>query len=261
MLSSDNFLNCVLNGHNLFSNHLNFFNLVSNVRNLLYDFLNFSIDNNFLLNSQELEWLRFNRILDDNLFNDSWNLDNLFDDLVHWYKFFNNSINWHWDLNWYDDLSLYFNDFRNLDVVVDDLFDRDVSWNLLNNFDNLLLNSFMIDYSLLNGLKFNEFINNLFNDLFNLDVDILLNDYFLDSVLNDGNLNDFLNLLDSFLNHDLRNNSFNNLWYLYNFFNDSWNHNYFLNNLFNLNNFRDLDHLFDNLFNWHLDLLNSINVS
>jgi len=78
--------------------------------------------------------------------------------------------------------------------------------------------------------------------------------------LNDWYLNNFLNLFDSFLNHDLWNNSFNDLRNFNNFFDHSGNNNYFFNYLLNFNHFWHLDHFFNNLFNWHLNFFDSINV-
>ena len=84
LFCSYDFLNCLDNWNNLLLNNLNLFNLFSNIWNLFDDLSNFSINNNFLLDSNKLEWLRFNCILTDNLLNYSWDLDNSFTCFSDW---------------------------------------------------------------------------------------------------------------------------------------------------------------------------------
>jgi hypothetical protein len=152
LFGSDDLLYCVLNWYNFFSDDFNFFDLVSNVRNFLNNFLYLSINHYLLFNSHKFNWLRLNCVLNNNLFYYSWHLDNLLNNLMHRHKFFDNSVNWNWDFNWNDDLPFNFNNFGDLDMVVDYLLDRDIPWNFLNNFDNSLLNAFVINDSFLNSL-------------------------------------------------------------------------------------------------------------
>jgi len=90
--------------------------------------------------------------LDDNLFNDGWNLHYFFNNFVHWNKFLNNPVNRNWDLNWNNDLSFDLHNFRDLDMVVDDLFDWDISWNLFDYFNHSFLNQLVVNDFLLNSL-------------------------------------------------------------------------------------------------------------
>jgi hypothetical protein len=134
--------------HNLLSQNLNLFDLISNVRNLFDHLSHFCVDNYFLFNPHELNWLWFDSVLNHYFLNYSWNLNYLFNDFFHWNEFFNDSINRYRNLNWHNYLPLYFNNFGDLNVIVDYLFNWNISRNLLNHFDNSLLNKLMI-YNLL----------------------------------------------------------------------------------------------------------------
>jgi len=74
-------------------------------------------------------------------------------------------------------------------------------------------------------------------------------------------LNDSLNFFNSFLNHNLRDNSFDNLRNLYNFLDDTRYDYYFLNYFLDFHYLWYLDHLFNYFLYWYFDLFYSINMS
>lgn len=156
---------------------------------------------------------------------------------------------------------LNFNNFRYFNLIVYNLLNRDVSWNFSDNFNNSLDYGFMWNNSLFDSLKFYKFVNNFLNNSVNLDVDVLLNNNFLNFSLNNWNLNNLLDFFDSFFNHDLGDNSFNDLWNLNNFLDNTRYNNYFLNYFLNFNNFWYLNHLFNDLFDWDFNLFNTVNMS
>jgi len=61
----------------------------------------------------------------------------------------------------------------NFNIVMNNFLNLHRSWNFSNDFNYLFNDNFIIDYFLLIFRNFNQFIYNLFNDLFDLDVDVL----------------------------------------------------------------------------------------
>lgn len=151
LFSSNNLLHCAYNWHNFFDLNLYFFDFSLNVRNFFYDFLNSGIGDDFLFNFGKFDWLRFDGILNNNFFDDSWNVDNLLNGFMHRDQFLDNSVNWDSNLNGNNDLLLNLDDFWNLDMIVDNLLDWNVSWYFFNYLHNFFLNSFMIDHSFLDS--------------------------------------------------------------------------------------------------------------
>ncbi len=170
-------------------------------------------------------------------------------------------LNWNWNLHWNDDLLFNFNNLWYFNSVVNNLFHFNISWNFFNDFNYLLYDCFVIDDSFLSRFELNNLVNYPIDDLFNLDEDILFNNYFHDFFLNDRLLNYFFHLFDSFFYDDLRDNSFYNLWYFDHLFDNSRDNDNPLYNLFDFNYFWNFDHLFNDLFNRHLNLLDSVDMS
>lgn len=154
-----------------------------------------------------------------------------------------------------------FDDFGYLDLVVYYFFDWDVSRYLSYDFNHSLDYGFMWHDPLFYSFEFYKFIYNFLNDSVHFNVHILFNNNFLNLGLYDWHLHNFLDFFNSLLNHDLGHNSLYNLWNLYNFFDNPRHNNHFLNYLLNFNNFRYLHHLLNDLFNWHFDLFDAVDMS
>lgn len=156
---------------------------------------------------------------------------------------------------------LNFNNFRHFNLIVNNLLNRDVSRNFLDDFNNSLNYSLMRHDSLLNSFELYELVYDFLNNSVDFNVDVLLNDHFFNFGLKDWYLNNFLDFLNSLFNHDLGYNSFNNLRNLYYFLYNTRHHNNFLNYLFNFNNFWYFNHLLNNLLDWNLDLFDTVDMS
>lgn len=81
---SYNFLTNLLHWNDLLYANLNLFDLFFDIRNLFNDLSDFSINNNLLLNSDKLNWLRLNGILAYDFFNNTRNLNNFFNCFAYW---------------------------------------------------------------------------------------------------------------------------------------------------------------------------------
>ena len=145
MLGSNNFLNNSLNWYNFFNNCWNFNNFFINNWDLSCYLFDLCINNNSLFNFDNL--LDFNYLFCsiNNFFNDLRNLNNFFNSLSDGNHLFNNFFNGNWYLNWNNNLSLNFNNLRNLDSCVYYLFYFHISWYFFNNFDNLFNYNFIVD--------------------------------------------------------------------------------------------------------------------
>lgn len=176
-------------------------------------------------------------------FNNLGHLDHFFNNLLDWNFYFLNPINMSQDFN--NLLFDVFNGLRNLDVVVDNLFNLDDLWLTNNNWISNLDNNW--------DLTFNDLDNWLFNNLLYSD-DSFMDDWHLNNSLNFfwylSNylyypLNNFLNFLDDITSNNLFHNYLNLIWFL----NDISNLHYFLYYLRYFNN--SLLSLDDNY--WFLD--------
>lgn len=205
--------------------------------------------------------MNFHSLLSYNFFNNGRNLNDFLNSFGHRNKFFDDSVNWNRDFDWDNDLSLDIDDLGDFNDVVDNLLNWNVSGNFLDHLDHVFSDSLSVDDSLFNGLEFNYLIDYLLNKSIYFDVDILLNNDFLNSVLNDWYLNNSLDFLDSFFNHYLWHHSLYNLRNLDYFFNNSWYHNNFFYNLLNLNNFRNFNHLFNDFLYRNLDFLDAVDMT
>ena len=153
------------------------------------------------------------------------------------------------------------NNFGYFNLIVDNFFYRNVSWYFPNDLNNSLNNCFMRNNSLLYCFELDQFIDYFLHNSVYFYINVLFNNNFLNSSLHNWNLHNFLNFLDSLLDHNFRNNSFN---YLRNFdyLLDNTRYNYnFLNYLFNFYNFWYLNHLLNDLLYWNFDLFNTVNMS
>lgn len=83
----------------------------------------------------------------------------------------------------------------------------------------------------------------------------------MNSVLNHWHLHNSLYFLDPLFDHNLWNNSLDNLRHLDYLLYNSWNNNHLFHNLLNLNYFRYFHHLLDDLLNWHFHLLDPVYMS
>ncbi len=225
----------------------NFFNLLDNfsclndrsVSNNL-DFFDSVLNNYLFSHDWYFIWLSNNSVCLDNLLYDLWNLDNFLYSLDDWNWLLDNSINnlmfcfnvilnylynlwvFYWDSNLND--SLYFNNLRYLNNLLDNLLDD--NWNLDYFFNNLGL---LINKDFLNNWYFSYLYLNIVLNFFNFDYLFYLNNF-------------FYNLLYC-----------NNLWHLFDDFNYSFNN---LRNLnYSLDNFLNWNNLFNNICynNWHLE--------
>jgi hypothetical protein len=79
--------------------------------------------------------------------------------------------------------------------------------------------------------------------------------------LNDWNLNDSFDFLNSFFNDDFGNDSFDDLWDFDNLFDHSWYYNDSFDNLFDFDNLGYFHHFLDDFLNWNSNFLDSIHVS
>lgn len=153
-----------------------------------------------------------------------------------------------------------FNDTRYLNLVVDNLLDRNVTRNFSDDLNDFFNNSFVRNDSFFDSLELNNLVDNFFNYSVNFDIDILLNDNFLNAVLNDRDLNDLFDLFDPFFDHDLRHDPLDYLRDFDDFLDNTRNDNHFFDYLLNFDNLGNLYHFLDDLFNWNLDLFDSIDM-
>lgn len=261
LLSCDDFLNNRLDRNNLFSFYDDFLDLLADVRNLLDNFLNSLVNNDFLLNSDDLLDYDLLDSLSYDFFNNLRYLNYFLNNLCDWNDSLDDLFHWNGNLDWNNDLPL--------DWVRLSHFDRVIDWfvhfyhlgDLSDNFNDFLNDHFVIDDFLLISWNFNDFVIvslDLFLDI-NVHIFHCLN---LDnSFLDDRYLDNPFNLFDLFFNDDFLNDPFYDLRNFNYFFHNSWNDNDPLDNLLYLNNFGDLDHLFNDLLNGDSNLFNSIHMS
>jgi hypothetical protein len=176
-------------------------------------------------------------------------------------QFLDDSVYWVWDFNRNNNLLLDWFSLENFNLIVNDLLDRNVTRNFLNHLDNTFLQNIVLHNLILADGEFDKFVNNFFDDLRNFDVYVLLNNDLLNSVLENWHLNYSLNFFNAFLDHDLGNNTFNDLRHLDYLLHNSGNYDYLLNNFFNLNYLWHFHHLFDDLLDWHLNFSDAVDVS
>ena len=249
--------------------------------NLFYSFF----DNNLWYDSFNNLWYL------NNFLYYSWNNNNLFNNLFNFYnfrylyQFFNNLFNWYFNffnsINMSNNLNNFlfniFYGFWYLNVVVDDffnfndlgftnderitkiyLFDDGLLWSLndgflddLDDFDDLLYKNWNLDYLFdlfhdLSGLDNRPVSDNL--DLFN-------------TILNDDLFSYYWYFIRLFNNSISLNDSFNNLWYFYDFLYSLNNWDWFFNNSID-NLISDLDEVLDlfsdSVFNLRNDLFNNL---
>ena len=261
MLSSDNLLDGVLYGYNLLLYNLNFFDLLLDVGNLLDNFLDPSINHNLLFNARYLHWLRLYCVLNDHFFHNCRYLHDLLDGLSHGNQPFDNAVNWNWDLDRNNNLLIDFDNLGNLNLVVDNLLNWNISRDFSDYFNHVLSNALSIDDLFFNSLKLNDLVNNLLNDSIHFDIDVLLNKYFLNALLNNWHLHRLLYFLDTFLNHHLGHNAFNDLRNFNHFLDYSWYHNHLFNHLLHFDNLGYFNHLLNDFLNRYLDFLNAVNMA
>ena len=247
------FLNDDFNFNRFFDNIMNFNNFLYDLRNLndflnnlynRYNFLNYSVYwliSNFNMVSNIRSWDIFNSLnnfLDNFLnFHNFWHLNpylnnflnnlvdwnGLLDDLSSWYNFLSYELDVSILGNW--DYDLFFN--LSVLLYLNRLLNKSLNlynfWHLFNNLHNFFDYFWYFNYPLLNSRYFNQFLNNESFKSWDLDWNI-------NSVLNDFIL-----------------------------FNLNWG----LDSPFNLNNFRNLNNLFNNFFNYLLNFnyfgCNSVN--
>lgn len=157
-------------------------------------------------------------------------------------NFFNISIYRNWNLNWYNDLFLNFDNFADFMCNWDNLINIDFSGNFNLMFNDLIvcfLNNFNSADNLLNR---HNFLYNFFNDIFFSDVSIDRNFNHFDFLLEHRNLHNLLNLNNLSIFNDSVNYLFNYLWNLDNLLNHSWNYYHFFYNFLYLNYFGNFYH-------------------
>lgn len=145
-------------------------------------------------------------------------------------------------------------------MVVDNFLNRDVTRNLSDDFNNLFNNSFMRYNSFFHCLELNNFVDDFFDNSIYFDIDIFLDDNFLNAILNNRDLNDLFDFFDSFFDYDFGYNSLDYLRNLNYLLDNTRNNNNFFNYLLNLDNFRNLNHFLDDLFDRNLNLFDSIDM-
>ena len=220
-ISNYRFLNCTIY---LFNSHFFNFNLHDSLNFLdnLNNLLDVSVDRNDLLDDTIYRYWNFNRD-DRRLFN-----------FNHFFNFYN--------FGYY---SLNFDFARYLNPSFDNFF-----WFLLYNL-----------YHLISLLNRDYLLYEFLNDSINFVVDVLdtLNlDY---SILNNGNLNKFLDFSDLFKFNYSVDNFFYDLRYFYNLFNNSRNNYNLFDNLLNFNYLGHFNHLFHDLINSNSNFFNSLDSS
>lgn len=150
---------------------------------------------------------------------------------------------------------------RHFNSVVDYFLYRDISWNFSDYIDNFFDDYFFWNNFLFHSLELDYFIYNFFYNFINFNVDVLLDHNLLNTILNNRNLNDFFYFLNSFFDHHLWNNSFNNLRNLNDFLDHSRNDYDLLHDLFDFNYFGYLHHLLDYFLYGNLDFFDTVNMS
>ena len=155
LFSCHDFSTDIMNRHNLFNKSIYFFNFSSDIGNFLYYLFDFSVINNSLFNFNDFDWLGLDSVLNNDLFHDCWNLDDFLNSFVHRNHLFDNSVDWNRNLDWDNDLLLDFNNLGNFDLVVNNLFNRNISGNFSDSFNNSFNNDFMRNNLLFVGVDFN----------------------------------------------------------------------------------------------------------
>ena len=214
----NNSLNNLLYHLNLHSLRINFHYLLNQLRDLNYLFVILLNDNNFLHNS-----FNFNRYL-------YWNSNCLLDlkYLFHLKDISNNPFYFHW--------------FRNL----------------IGNYDYFLNIVVNLNYFFHNSFKRNNFLNYSFNNFLHFNVNVFDHFHFDYYLLENWDLNLFLDLND-LLDFDYSfDNMLDNLRNLYYFLNNSWNNDNFFNYSLHFYDLWNLNHLFDQLLNMYFYLLDSL---
>ncbi len=145
--------------------------------------------------------------------------------------------------------------------MIDNFFNRNIPWNLLDDFDDSLNNNFMRHDFLLNSFEFNNLVNDLFHNSIDFDVHILLHDNFLNTVLDDRNLNYPFNFLDPLLNNDLRNHPLYYLNHFDDFLHNSRHHDNFFHDFFDFNDLRNFDHFLYDLLHRDLHFFDTVDMS
>lgn len=145
--------------------------------------------------------------------------------------------------------------------MIDNFFNRNIPWNLLDDFNDSLNNNFMRHDFLLNSFEFNNLVNDLFHNSIDFDVHILLHDNFLNTVLDDRNLNYPFNFLDPLLNNDLRNHPLYYLNHFDDFLHNSRHHNNFFHDFFDFNDLRNFDHFLYDLLHRDLHFFDTVDMS
>lgn len=181
-------LDCGVNWHYFFSDHFNFLDDFIHVRNNPLDFLDhlphdwlFYHLNNFLdfhlFKSNLDHFFDFLGYL-DNLFDLSFNRNELFYDSVDWDR------NFYWDCEW----SVNLNNFFNLNNFGYESLDLDLSGDFDFDFDNFLAFLLYDLNSINSSFDGNNFFDNSFNDSIDFVINVFDNLNFLDSLLNNGDL-------------------------------------------------------------------------
>lgn len=249
-------------------NKLGLFNILRNLNNLLLnDNLGLSVDSwnsdlDWLLNNSfNFNDLSFSDVSGDGLFNDFNGVDEFLLVLNDFNRLFDDLFN----LNWYFDNEsarlFYLNKLLALDDLGNNLLNNEFLGDFILDGDDLL--NWLLDnfFSFNNLLERNDLLNNLFNWLFDLDVDVLdllnLNWLFdLDDLLDNN-----LNLSDSFSLDDLLDDNLDDLRNLDNLFNHSRNDDNLFDDLLDFNDFRYFNEFLDNLLNSNSNFFDSFDGS
>lgn len=255
----DNFLDYSLNCYyivyvlfycnNFFDNSGNFFddllNIWYNFFNLFYLLLNEYLFNIFL-DLPEFDYLLDNRYY---LFNDLRSGDDSLSDLLFGNYLLDNCLYRHWDLKGHNHLLLDLNSFHTLVSQMNYFLNFYLHRHFLDHSDGNLLHDLLRNNLFFVAWNFDWLLNNGFEWLLDLDVNILNCLHLFNDLLNYRHLNNFLNFNDLLSDNFLFNNFFYQLGYLDYFFNNSWNHYYFFDYFLNLDHFGDFYHFLNDLFN------------
>lgn len=160
----------------------------ADVRNDLFDFLD---DFSHYWDFDSLDDFLDSDFLESDLYNFFdllGHLDNLLDFPFDWNELFDDSVNWDWDFDWDCEGSVDLDDLFDLDDLGNESFNLKFSWYFDLNFNDLLAFFFDDLDSVNDSLNWDDLFNHLFNDSVNLVVDVLDDFDFLDSFLDNGNL-------------------------------------------------------------------------
>lgn len=124
-----------------------------------------------------------------NLFDFLGHLDDLLNLSLDWNELLDDSVNWDWNLNWDSEWPIHLDDLLYFDDLWNDSLDLQFSGDFDFHFDDLL--AFLLDDLdfFKDSFNWHNFFYNFFNDSVNFVVEVFDDFDFLDSFLDDWNLN------------------------------------------------------------------------